>query len=884
MYHSLSIGEALKKLNASEDGLSGKEAERRLAEDGRNELPEKKPPSKFIIFLRQFKSPLIFILVLAGLVTLFLKDYTDAIVIFAAVGLNSLIGFFQEDKTNNILKELKKAVRSRTMVFRDGRKKEIESKDLVRGDIIILNAGDKVPADSRLTECHNLKIDEAILTGEWIPVDKQSKEIIFDAPLAERNNMAYMGCLIEEGRGKAIVAEIGLNTEIGKISLLVEEAREPETPFQKKVKRLSGLLGLFIIGFSLVIFISGILTGKDYFEMLLSSVAVAVAAVPEGLPAAVTVVFAFGMRRILKGRGLVRNLSSAEILGSTSIICTDKTGTLTEAKMQIARIFAGKKELLSDGKAYSEDISQESFAAHFLALKIAVLASTAFIENPEDDLHKWIVRGKPTEKALLLAGVQAGINKKDFLKQEPKIDELPFDSAYKFSASLHKASEAQNILYVLGSPEAIIGRSGYLELDNSQKILAEVEKEEIKHKVNELTVKGERVLATAYKKITNFTGDLGLASANELVFTGLIALKDSLRAEAKELISSCLKAGMKPIIVTGDHKLTAKRVAEELDLYAEEQNILEGRDLDGLNEEDFRKIIKNIKIYARVEPRHKIRIVRAWQEMGEIVAMTGDGVNDAPALKEANIGVALNSGTELAKESSDLILLDNSFKTIIVAVENGRVIMDNIRKIITFLLVGGFTEILLISLSVAFQLPLPVLPGQILWKNLIESTPPGMALAFEKKEKEVMLRQPEKIQARLLNDQMRFLIFVVGIITNFILFGLFLWLLKNDFSLDLIRSMIFVGLAIDSFFFIFSCRNLRKNIWHYNPFSNIYVDLSVIFGLLMIVGALYFPIFQKLLKTVPLGFFEWGILLAFGLLNLVLVELGKWIYIRKQEA
>lgn len=881
MYHSFAVKDILRKLNSSSDGLNEQEAKQRLIKDGPNQLPEEKPAPRIIIFLRQFKGPLIFILAIAGLVTLFLKDWADTIVIFAAVMLNSLIGFFQENKTSNILKELKKIVKDKAVVLRDGKKKEINSEGLVKGDIIILTAGDKVPADCRLIESHNLKIDESILTGEWILATKQIKEIDEEAPLARRNNMAYAGCLVEGGRGKATVTATGLATEIGKISMLVADAREEKTPFQRKVLHLSGLLGLIIIGFSSAIFVLGILTGQDYLEMLLSSVAVAVAAVPEGLPAAVTVIFAFGMREILKGRGLVMELPAAEILGSTSIICTDKTGTLTEAKMQVARISAGKKELLSDGKAYSENINQNCFVFHFLTLKIAVLANAAFIENPEDDLRQWIVRGKPTEKALLVAGIQAGINKKKLLNQEPKIDELPFDSSYKFSASLHRIHESKNILYVLGSPEVLLNKAKYLVSDDGRKTLTETENEEIKHKINELAAKGERIVAAAYKEISVAVRELDLSAMNEITFVGLIALKDPLRQDAKESIYSCIKAGMQPIIVTGDHKLTTERVAQELGLQVSKKNILEGYELDQLSEEEFKGKIKDIKIYARMEPRHKIRIVRAWQDLGEVVAMTGDGVNDAPALKAANIGVALGSGTELAKQSSDLILLDNNFRAIIIAIEYGRVIMDNIRKVISFLLVGGFTEIMLISLSVIFRLPLPVLPGQILWKNLIESTPPGIALAFEAKEKDVMFRRPEKIQSPLLSRQMKSLIFIVGTLTNLILFGLFLWLMHNNFPLDLIRSMIFVGLAIDSFFFIFSCRNLKKNIWRYNPFSNMYVNLSVVFGFVMLVVALYLPVFQKLLKTVPLGLFEWAILLAFGLLNIVLVEFCKWFYIRK---
>jgi len=901
-WHNLPVGEIIRILGTNpNEGLSLKEVEIRRKKFGKNIFPEEKPLSKLKIFLKQAKNPLIYILTIAGTISLFLKDYTDAIVIFSTVLLNFIIGFFQENKTSNILAELKKIVKVKAYVIREGNEKEIEQEDLVPGDIILLHSGDKVPADARLIESDNLKINEASLTGEWISAEKKIKILPPETFLGDRDNMVYTGTVIEEGKGRAAVTETGLGTEIGKIVEMVRETKEEKTPFQKKVAYFSIFLGLIIVILCVSIFLFGILTGKGYLEMLLTATAVAVAAIPEGLPAAVTITFAFGLQAILKQKGLVREMLAAETLGSTSVIATDKTGTLTEAKMQVAGIYTGVGELLSDSQKYTKKIDastnlistlsgtewvdKNNKSSHILSLKIATFCSEAFIENPDDSLEKLVIKGRPTDKALLLAGIQAGLNKKELMKKEPKIADLVFDPVYKYSASFNKISEKENIFYILGAPEIILKMSKFIELDGKQRIFSKEEFEKLNKKYQGLARRGERVLATAYKIIENnkINDDNLKGFCKGLIFVGFISLRDPLRKDAKAAIKMCQKAGMRVIIVTDDHKLTAKAIAEELGLPSKEENIVEGNDLDEMNDKELRENVRKIEIYARVEPRHKMRIIQAWQDEGEVVAMTGDGVNDAPALKRANIGVALGSGTEVAKESSDLILLSDNFSIIITAVEEGRRIIDNVRKIITYLLSGGFTEIMLIGFSVVFRLPLPVLPGQILWKNLIESTPPSMALVFEPKEKEIMNRRPENPRLPLLTKEMNFIIFIVGFLTNIILFGLFIWFLKMGFSLELTRSIMFVGLAIDSFLFIFSCRNLRKNIWKYNPFANQYLNIIVLFGFLMLVAAIYLPVFQKLLKTIPLGIFEWSILFLFGFLNLVLIEAAKWYFIKKQN-
>ncbi|MFH0803858.1 MAG: HAD-IC family P-type ATPase [Candidatus Tagabacteria bacterium] len=905
-WHALAVDGVAKELSANlSEGLKETEVKERRRIFGFNTLPEEKPKSQFRIFLDQFKSPLIYILAIAGSVTLFLRDFTDSIVIFGAVFLNVAIGFFQERKTSKILAELKKIIKEKAHVIRGGNEKEIDASDLVPGDIFVLEAGSRAPTDGRLIESYSLKINEAALTGEWLPKETLTDKLAKDTVLADRDNMVYMGTIIEEGKGIAVAVATASQTEIGKIAQLVKEAKEEKTPYQKKIVRFSQLIAVVILLFSALIFAGGIIAGKEFLEMFTVSVAMAVAAIPEGLPVAVTVIFTFGMREILRKKGLVRNLLAAETLGSTSIICTDKTGTLTEAKMQVAGIFTGTRELLSDGNIYAEKVDQNGLESHITVLKIAALCSDAYIENPEDEIHRWVMKGRPMDKALLLAGMQAGLSKKELEKIYPRHDELPFDPSYKYSAGLHHLNDNEDVIYIIGAPEKILAMSRFIELDGKQEIFNDKKSAELIHKLESLTEKALRVVAVGYKKIKkgallhqlklvrdgqpniqqkeikNHKQKIYEEHLTNLIFVGFIALKDPLRKDAKEAIQLCRKAGMRPIIVTGDHKLTARAIAKELDLPAEEKNIIEGWALADMSDEELKERVSDFEIYARVEPAQKLKIIEAWQAKGGVVAMTGDGVNDAPALKKANIGLALGSGTEVAKEASDLVLLNDSFYTIVTAVEEGRRIIDNIRKIITYLLSGGFTEIMLIGLAMLFGLPLPVLAGQILWKNLIESTPPAMALAFEPKEKDVMSRPPEDPKISLLNSEMKALIFIIGTVTNLILFGLFLWLLNRNFPIEEIRSIMFVGLAIDSFFIIFSCRNLRKNIWQFNPFSNLYIVATITVGFLGLLAALYLSVFQALLKTVPLGLFAWLILLGFALLNLFLVEITKWRYIKK---
>ncbi|MGB2762052.1 MAG: HAD-IC family P-type ATPase [Minisyncoccales bacterium] len=878
-WHNLSIQEVSKILETDKEaGLSNKEVVERRKKIGLNKLPEEKHLSKIKIFFEQFKSPLIYILVIAGIGTAVFKLYTDSIVIMAAIIFNTVIGYFQENKASKALRELKKIIKIEAKVIRDGREKKIDAEDLVPGDIIVLSSGDKVPADGRLIENYGLKINESPLTGEWLSAKKTTDILPQKTSIADRDNMVYMGCVIEYGKGKAVITETGKDTEIGRVADLIKETKEEKTPLQKRIAVLSKKIGLIVTIFAVYIFLAGLLKDQCALEMFEVAIAVAVAAIPEGLPIAVTVILALGMTRILKRKGLVRKLIAAETLGSTSVIATDKTLTLTEGRMEVAGIISSDKK------------------TEKLALKAAVLCSEAFIENPEALYPVWQIHGEPTDKAFISAGAKLGFEKPKLEKECLEIDEIPFNPENKFIASLRQENKKGNILYVSGAPEKIISLSSHLLVKSRNRILNDKFKQKLNKQLEELTKKGLRVVATAQRKIHPVKSPTSWCAkqfnrvknieeeVNNLTFLGFIALKDPVRKEAKEAIRICKKAGMRPMIVTGDHKLTAKAVAKEIGFRIKEKNIIEGKELDELSDEEFEKRIKDIQVYARVEPKHKLRIIQAWQRKGEVVAMTGDGINDAPALKKADIGIALGSGTDVAKEVSDLILLTDNFNIIVATVEEGRAIIDNIRKVITYLLSNSFTETILVGVSIVLGLPLPVIAVQILWVNLIVDSLPSITLSFEPKEKDLMKRKPQEKGSPLLTKEMKVLIFIIGIITDILLLALFFWLLRySGYSHMHIQSIIFAALAMNSLFYIFPCKSLRRNIWNINLFSNKFLILSWIAGLTALVAALYVPALQTLLQTVPLSWYDWKLILWVVVFNIALIEATKWYFITKKQ-
>ncbi len=883
LWHNLPEKEIFELLKTNKDGLSQAEVQQRLKKYGFNKLPEGKKLSWFFVLLNQFKSPLIYILVLAALVSFFLEQYIDMGVILTAVFINTIVGFIQENKAEKTLAHLKKIISYKSKVLRDGEEFNIDSSQLVIGDILLLDAGDRVPADGRIFELNDFQVNEASLTGESLPIDKEIGRLEKGAPLAERKNMVFMGTVVTRGRATVIITGTGIKTNLGEIAQLVKETKEEKTPLQLKLVKFSKTLGYIVLAASLFVFILGVLLGQDIFTMFETAVAIAVAAIPEGLIVSVTIILTVGMQRILRKKALVRRLIAAETLGSTSVICSDKTGTLTEGIMRVAYLLTGHCNPDQDLVHLDSQKTKSEFPDHYYLLSAGVICNNTIISQAKTELKEEFI-GDPTETALLKAGIDAGLDYQELRERNKRLAEIPFSTEIKYMATLNEKDEKNNIIYSKGAPEKILSFCSFVLIKGEEKKLTDDLKREILKNFNDLTSKGLRVLGAAYKLVDKEKKDLQEEDIKDSVFMGIFALKDPLRPEAKSTISLCKMAGIHPVIITGDHRLTVKAIALEIGLEVKDNNILEGTDLDKLSDEELKNKVKEIKVYARVSPKHKLRIVDAWQAQGEVVAMLGDGVNDAPALKTSDIGVALGSGTDVAKETADIILLDDNFKTIVEAVKQGRIVFDNIRKVIVYLLADSFTEMILIVGALIFRLPLPITALQILYINIIDDGFPNVALTFEPGEKDVMEQKPRGKNEPILNSEMKVLIFIIGVFTDIVLFGLFIYLLKAGYVMEHVRTIIFTALALDSLLYIFSAKSLRRNIWHINPFSNRYLLLAVGFGVALQLFALYTPFMREILNLTILNMTEWLIIIVLALVKITAIEIGKYFFIHKKSA
>jgi len=891
-FYNLGRRQAFKELKSSISGLTSKEAEKHLAKFGSNSLTEAKAVSRWRIFMSQFANPLIFILLLAGLISVIVREYTDAGVILAAVLVNTIIGYFQENKANKSLQELKKVVEHRALVRRDGLEMEIDSAKLVPGDIIILQAGQKVPADARMIESIDLQVNEAMLTGESVPVFKTVKIMPIGAALADRKNIIYSATEIVGGTGRAVVIATGSQTEIGKISQMVTETKEAATPLQMRLIKFSRLLGLIVGIISVLIVILGIIQGRNLFDIFITAIAVAVAAIPEGLAVAVTVILAIGMKQILKKKALTRKLLAAETLGSITVICSDKTGTLTEGKMRVAHIFAGGRELaLEDFSGQDKD---SNLTAIVRALEIGIICNNSIIENGESGLNQEKIIGQPTEVALISAGLDLGLNRDRLLVKEPRVGELPFNSDNKFMITLHNLAKNGYIMYEKGAPEKLLAKSSSIYINNSISVINKPEKDKLLKKYEEFTAKGLRVLAVAYREVEELPWSEDSDHKewskidSDLIFVGLIAFKDPLRAESRFAISECRRAGIRPIIITGDHKLTAHAIAAEAGIHCDIKDVITGEILDGVDDLELRALVKKHNIFARVSPHHKLRIVEALRANGEVVAMTGDGLNDSPALKAANIGVCLGSGTEVAKETSDLVLLDNNFQVIVSAVEEGRVIFQNIRKSITYLLSDSFSEIILITGSIFLGTPLALLPTQILWINIINDGFPNFSLAFEKGDKNIMEQPPISPKEPLVNSEMKVIIVWLGLFRDLTLLAIFIYFYHHldilGWDINYLRTLFFAIIGIKSLTSIFSLRSFTLPIWKINHGRNLYLLGAFFTSLILLILAIYLPLFQSILQTRALGSGSWLLILSVAFTNILIIEFIKYFFIRKRHA
>lgn len=883
-WYNLAQDDVLKKLESKKTGLSLKEVEKRQKKYGPNKLPIGRREPKWSLFFKQFKSSLVYILLIASIISLLLKDYIDAGVIMLAVLINVVIGFYEENKAQATLSALRKIVVNRTKVLRENHEQEIDTDKLVIGDIVFLAAGDKVPADVRLLKTNNLKTNEAPLTGESIEVDKVNKILSGDLIIADQSNMAFMGTRVSQGDGMGIVVAISGETALGKIAALVAGTEDLITPLQRKLNIFAKKLSALVLGICALIFMFGMLSGYGFSQIFITAIAIAVSAVPEGLLIVVTMILAVGMQRILKKKTLVKHLLAAEVLGSTSVICADKTGTLTEGEMRIVEVATldFNVDLLADKNSKDKTMGEELIEL----LHIGVLCNNAYIENPEEKLEHRIVRGSPTERALMMAGANIGLEKHTLDEQEPRLDEIHFDSQWKYMMTLNRANNGQNVIYVKGAPEIVLAFSKYIYSTRGHNNRIELDKSH-KQKIigiyEDMSRRGLRVLAAGYKKVGSDTKNLKKIEKNNFVFVGLVGIKDPIRQGIKETLKSVKEAGINTVMISGDHKLTAQAIAKELDMPHEINNIIDGEKLKELNESQLLEIVDDITVYARVTPEDKLKIVKAWQDRGQVVAMTGDGINDAPALKKANIGIAVGSGNDVAKETADTILLDNNFKTIIAAVKEGRVIFDNIKKVILIFLSDSFTEMIVIIVSLLLGWPLALLAAQIIWVNLIDDTFPALAMTREPADNDIMKQKPRKIKDSILDKENILLIGLISLLSAMGTLFLFTYWNNKFGNIDLARTMAFTFLSVSTLFYVFSIRNLSRPIWKTNIFSNNLLIGGVLVGLALQALAIYNSFLQDIFKTVGLSPAEWAVIIFDCLLLVIIIEIVKFFYYGRKD-
>jgi P-type Ca2+ transporter type 2C len=871
LWYNLSTKEALTQLQTEETGLNKAKVQARRSLYGLNELPTDKRLSWLRILFRQFNNVLIGVLLVAAFFSLLLQEWLDLSIILAAVLINTIVGFIQENKAEKSLEKLRHVVVLETKVIRDGLVQKINARNLVVGDIITLEAGDQVPADARIINQTGLQTSEAVLTGESTAVAKNDSRLNSDVSkkvlVSDQKNMLFKGTMIAEGVVKAVVVATGIKTELGKIAHMLKTTKSEQTPLQKRLAVFSRKLGLLVLIAALVIMAIGLIQGKDFWEIFLVSIAVAVSAIPEGLLVAITVILIIGMQRILKKKALVRKLVAAETLGSTSVVCVDKTGTLTEGKMFAAKLATVNAQVdLTKTKKLKEKLSPDLEKL----LQYTNLVNNAVIENPADSEEDWRLVGSSTEKAVLLAGLRFGLDTNKLKQDFPRLDEVPFDSFSKMMITTHRIDN-QDVEIRKGAPERILQICNQYETEKGPESLTDEVNEQIEKSFAKFSSAGYRLLAACYQS--------GRVKDGKNIFLGFFVIKDPLRPSVKQTIKLAKQAGLRTIMITGDHRRTARAIAGEIGLSVKDKNIITGEELDKLSDEEFVKQLKDIKVYARVTPAHKLKIVAAWQRHGEVVAMTGDGVNDAPALKAADIGIAVGSATDVTKETADMVLIDCDFSVIIEAIRQGRIIFHNIKKVIVYLLADAFSEVVLVLGSLLMGLPLPVTAAQILWINLVTDGFPAAALTVEKSHDNVMQEKPRPKKAPILDKEMKALIFIIGVVIDLILLSLFFYLNKLDlFEIGYIRTIIFTALGLDSLIYVFSCKSLQHSIFKSKIFNNRFLLVAVLVGFLIQLSALYVPQLANIFNFSFLGPHEWLLVFSLAFMKLVLIEFTKYTY------
>lgn len=869
-------------------GLSDKEARKKLLEHGPNTLSEKKKISVFRLFFQQFRDFMVLILLASTAVSAFMGDMLEAFTIIAIVILNAILGFVQEFRTEKTMEALKNLAAPTATVIRGGKPVSIPAEQIVPGDITVLETGDRVPADASLLECSSLQVDESLLTGESVPVEKSLPAKSRSGGSDDKRCMVYMGTIVTSGRARALVYATGMNTEMGHIADLIQNIEEDQTPLQKRLDHLGKLIVAGCLAICAVVSLTGILRGEDVFNMLLGGISLAVAAVPEGLPAIVTIALALGVQRMLKRNALIRKLPAVETLGCASIICSDKTGTLTENKMTVRKVYAG--EGMFEIKSGGRNLEQKKEGAVSLALRIGALCNNATllvsggrqldilgkVKSVLTGTDKWEAAGDPTEGALLIAAARSGITPDMLEDSWFRIDELPFDSDRKCMSVVCDKYNAETWVFTKGAPDVIIKKCTRMNTAKGVCDLNPALRAGVMQVNDRMAGEALRVIGMAYKRLDsrNYKRE---ELEKDLIFAGLTGMIDPPRKEAMEAVRKCRLAGIKPVMITGDHKLTAMAIARELEIYRDGDRVLTGAELESMDEQRLKMVADEVSVYARVSPRHKLMIVRALKRLGHVVAMTGDGVNDAPAIKEADIGVSMGvTGTDVTKEASSMVLLDDNFATIVAAVEEGRVIYNNIRKFIRYMLACNIGEVLTMFLGMLAGFPVPLLPIQILWVNLVTDGLPAVALGFDPPGKDVMMRSPRRSEDSIFSDGLLGLILFRGALIGLTTLGVFVSLLYISGDLATARTGGFVTLVVTQLIHVFECKSEKKSLFEIPVLSNIYLVLAVACSLAMLLGVVYIPELQIVFKTVSLHLDEWMIIGGLSFLGPVIASFFRF--------
>lgn len=882
-------------------GLSHSEVILRQEQHGFNELTEKRKESMLQKFINQFKDFLVLILLAASIISIFIGEITDAFVILAIVILNASLGVFQEAKAEKALEALKRMSAPSSKTIRDGSLTILPSRELVPGDVVILEAGDYIPADIRIIETANLKVEEASLTGEAASVEKDPITLENDAPLGDRHNIGFMSTVVTYGRGKGIVVETGMKTEIGKIAEMIQAFEEDTTPLQKKLKEFGKLLGVLGMGICAVVFLVGVYNGYraggslDFQlvqSMLMISISLAVAAIPEGLPTVVTIVLALGMQRMAKKHAIVKKLHAVETLGSTTIICSDKTGTLTQNQMTVVKAIVGSKTFDITGKGYKPEgeflaegsnVKIDSEKDLGLLLLGAALCTDAQLKQ-SPDTQVWTVIGDPTEGALLAAAAKGGYTK-DKLNTYPRIAEIPFDSARKMMTTFHARDNNSVIAFTKGAPDILLSNCTQFTTNGVPAPLTEQDRLAIQQANQTMGSQALRVLAIAYREFDQVPSNLDtLSIEREMTFIGLLGMIDPARPEAKEAVALCISAGIRTIMITGDHPDTAFAIAKDLGIANLENQVITGQDLNSMSKEQLQDSVTNVTVFARVSPEHKMSIVDALRTNGEIVAMTGDGVNDAPALKKAHIGIAMGiTGTDVTKEAADMIVSDDNFATIVTAIEEGRVIFANIKKFIFFLLSCNASEVLVIFIAMLLGWPIPLLAIQLLWINLVTDAFPALALGIEKKEPNIMKMPPRMTDEPLLSRTMIILIIGQSIVMAASVLAAFNYGLHHyNEDLAVGRTFSFVTLILSQIICAYSARSEHYSVFKLGLFSNTYLNLGAGLSFVLLLLSIYGPL-HVIFKTIEPGMEQLFILLLFSILPFIATELMKVVLLQQEN-